>query len=133
MTNYLIVSKDTLDEVASSMAAGNPYHESNIRSFFERDMQEADIRNCDIVVFRQDGQWKSIAIDRFYDIPFVMREILGPDAFTHVNGHILGRSFLSHNGIVTHRWCRDCATHIPWAATVQEAQSWEAREVETHE
>lgn len=74
---YWTVTKDSLEQFLPKIAADGGYFGKDGKAepllhYFEREMERANLFDCELVVYKKDGVWKHTSISRQYNVDFVM-------------------------------------------------------------
>lgn len=67
MQDYIEVRKNTLDEAVEK----GPWTRAQLKS----DMQDADYRDCTLVIFEAKDEWHRIFVNNKYPVGWFMREM----------------------------------------------------------
>lgn len=75
---YWILTEETLEEVLPKIAADGNYFGRDGKAepllhYFQWAMQQAHNFDCELVVYKKDGQWKHLNISRQYNVDWVMQ------------------------------------------------------------
>ena len=76
MMEYWTLNADNIEDVVAKIADdgyrfGKP-GPLPLLKYFQRELERADLRNNELVVYKKDGQWKHLDINRRYNVDFVM-------------------------------------------------------------
>lgn len=71
---YWVLNEDTLDDVVAKLAAsGQGFTETKaLARYFRTEIGQAQVRNCELVIYNKDNQWRHLFIHRSYNVDFVM-------------------------------------------------------------
>lgn len=74
---YWTVTVGTLDDVVSIIAGDDVNYKRNLKSHYERELERAINFDHHLVVFKEDGEWKELRIQKEYSVDFVMKHHFG--------------------------------------------------------
>jgi hypothetical protein len=65
--DYIVVTQDNLTEAADVTGWD--------RRFIKGELQDAEYRNCELIIFEDAGDWHRIFVNRHYDVSWVMEQL----------------------------------------------------------
>lgn len=70
---YWTINEETFDDIVAKVVnSGLGYEAKSFARYLRTELEQATIRNCALVIYMKDNEWRHLFIHRRYNVDFVM-------------------------------------------------------------